>query len=210
MRKKDVICLHSEFFKENGFELNQSQLFFEKVFPHGKQIIYVHFVEGSDEIWVEYHLGIRINEVEELVKKFLPTPIEYADQSITLIQTPNNLGNFHPRKIRVSNPKQLRELVYSVENFFLTTGFKWLDQMIDPIILEQEFLDHKEDPFESYNMVESAFRSTGLSKLYNPEDYPILRQSFLEKINSEEMTPFTIAAFLQFLNYLDNFNPVAA
>ncbi|MFC5623542.1 hypothetical protein [Algoriphagus winogradskyi] len=210
MRKKDVICLHSEFFKENGFELNQSQLFFEKVFPHGKQIVYVHFVEGSNESWVEYHLGIRINEVEELVKKYLPTPDDYAEQSITLARTANNLGNFYPRKIRVSNEKQLSELVYSIENFFLTTGFRWLDQMIDPYVLEQEFLNHKEGSFENYNMVESAFRSTALSKLYNPEDYPILRQSFLEKINSEEMTPFTIAAFLQFLNYLDNFNPVAA
>ena len=210
MRKKDVICLHSEFFNENGFELNQTQLFFEKLYPHGKQIVYVHFIEGSDESWVEYHLGIRINEVEELVKKFLPTPNDYADQSITLVQTPNNLGNLYPRKIRVTNEKQLSELVFSIENFFLKTGFNWLDQMINPIILEQEFLNHKEDQFESYNMVESAFRSTALSKLYNPEDYPILRQSFLERINSDEMTPFTIAAFLQFLNYLDNFNPVAA
>jgi mannose-6-phosphate isomerase class I len=155
-------------------------------------------------------LGIRINEVEELVKKYLPTPDDYAEQSITLARTANNLGNFYPRKIRVSNEKQLSELVYSIENFFLTTGFRWLDQMIDPYVLEQEFLNHKEGSFENYNMVESAFRSTALSKLYNPEDYPILRQSFLEKINSEEMTPFTIAAFLQFLNYLDNFNPVAA
>ena len=210
MRKKDVICLHSEFFKEYGFELNQSQLFFEKVFPHGKQIVYVHFIEGSEGNWVEYHLGIRINEVEELVKKYLPTPNDFADQSITLAQTLNNLGNLFPRRIRITNYKQLSELVYSIENFFFKTGFNWLDQMINPVILEQEFLNHKEDSFESYNMVESAFRSTALSKLYNPEDYPILRQSFLEKINSDEMTPFTIAAFLQFLNYLDNFNPVAA
>lgn len=33
MRKKDVVCLHSGFFKAHGFILNQSQLFFEKVFP---------------------------------------------------------------------------------------------------------------------------------------------------------------------------------
>ncbi|SFT54472.1 hypothetical protein SAMN04489724_1252 [Algoriphagus locisalis] len=210
MKKQDVICLQSDFFKSNGFDLNHSQLFFEKVYPHGKQVVYVHFVEGSDESWVEYHLGIRINEVEELVRKYLPTPDQYANQSLTLVQTPHNLGKFYPRRIRITNDKQLSELLYSIENFFLMTGFNWLNQMINPIILEKEFLNHKEDPFEVYNMVESAFRSTALSKLYNPEDYPVLRQSFLERINSEEMTPFTIAAFLQFLNYLDNMKSVAA
>lgn len=210
MKKKDVVCLHSEFFKAHGFVLNQFQLFFEKKFPQGKQVIFVHFIEGNKESQLEYHLGVRINEIEEMVKKYLPTPNSYAEQSITLSQTPYDLGSLYPSKIRINDANELSAVVNSMEEFFLTTGFNWLNHMIDPIKLEQEFLNHKEDPFESYSIEESAFRSTALSKFYNPQDYPILRQSFLEKINSEEMTPFAIATFLQFLNYLDKLEPVAA
>ncbi|PZX54934.1 hypothetical protein [Algoriphagus chordae] len=210
MRKLDVVGLHSEFFKDHGFQLNPSQLVFEKVFPHGKQVIFVHFIEGSKESYLEYHLGIRINEVEELIHKFLPTLSNHAEQSITLAQTPDKLGSSYPKKITVGDSDEMSQVIISFENFFLNTGFKWLDQMIDPVVLEQEFLHHKEDPFEAYNLIDSAFRSTALSRLYNPEDYPVLRQSFLEKITSQEMTPFTIATFLQLLNYLDKVELVAA
>jgi hypothetical protein len=210
MIKTDVVCLHSKFFQEHGFVLNSSQLVFEKVFPHGKQVIFVHLVEGAKESYLEYHLAIRINAVEELVQKYIPTINNFLNQSITLAQTPDKLGSFYPKKIKVEDENELSEVVHSFEKFFVNKGFPWLDQMIDPTTLEQEFLDHKESPFEDLNLVEAAFRSTALSKLYNSEDYPILRQSFLEKITSQEFTPFTIATFLQFLNYLDNFNPVAA
>ncbi|MEB2775334.1 hypothetical protein SYJ56_08445 [Algoriphagus sp. D3-2-R+10] len=210
MKKMDVVCLHSEFFRDHGFVLNQSQLLFEKDFIHGKQVVFVHYVEGSITSYIEYHLGIRINEVEELIQKYLPTPNTYANQSITLAQTPYNLGSLSPNKIIVSSKNELSKVVNSIEDFFLKTGFNWLDKMINPVILEQEFLHQKENLFDAYNMVESAFRSTALSRLYNPQDYPILRQSFLEKIDSEVMTPFTIASFLQFLNFLDNLKIVAA
>ncbi|WP_092897806.1 hypothetical protein [Algoriphagus aquimarinus] len=203
MRKMDVVCLHAEFFKDNGFVLNQSQLLFEKVFPHGKQVIFVHFVEGTTESYLEYHLGIRINAVEDLINKYIPTLNNYTDQSLTLVQTPDKLGDSYAKKTILTDEVELSDVIISYENFFLDTGFNWLDQMIDPIVLEQEFLHHKKNPFEACNLVESAFRSTALSRLYNPKDYPILRQSFLERINCDEMTPFTIASFLQFLNYLD-------
>lgn len=210
MRKTDVVGRHSEFFKANGFVLNPTQLLFEKVFPHGKQVIYVHFMQGSQESYLEYHLAIRINEVEELVQKYLPTPNNYPGHSITLAQTPDKLGHAYPKKITVLNDKELTQVVRDFEIFFSKKGFEWLDQMINPSVLEQEFLFHKETPFEEFNLEESAFRSIALSKLYNPNDYPILRQSYLEKINSREMTPFTIASFLHFLNYLDKLEQVAA
>tara|TARA_R110002012_G_scaffold228194_2_gene400475 strand:- start:84494 stop:85138 length:645 start_codon:yes stop_codon:yes gene_type:complete len=210
MKKMDVVDLHAEFFDTYGFVLNQSQLFFEREFLHGKQVIFVHYVELEGESYIEYHLGIRINAIEELIQKYLPAPDTYAKHSMTLVQSPSNLGSLSTDRVKVSGRNDLSEQIISVQDFFLTIGFNWLNQMIDPIILEQEFLNHKENPFEAYNLVESAFRSTALSKLYNPTDYPVLRQAFLEKINSEEMTPFSIASFLQFLNYLDNLKSVAA
>ncbi|MEP1954876.1 MAG: hypothetical protein ABJJ26_08060, partial [Algoriphagus sp.] len=74
----------------------------------------------------------------------------------------------------------------------------------------KEFLFQSKRNKQDFNLVEAAFRATALSKLYNPEDYQVLRQAFLEKIHSQDFTPFTIASFLQFLNHLDNEKQVAA
>lgn len=202
----DVVKIHARFFADHGFIFNRSQMIFEKVFSNGRQVISVNLIEDLKESYLEYHLGVRINEIEELIHQYLPTPNNYVDQSITLVQTPDKLGNSYPNKLFVSDVKQLPEIIKSFEYFFLETGFKWLDKMIDPMTLEQEFLHHKEIPMEEGNLVESAFRSTALSRLFNSIDYPILRQSFLEKINSLELTPFAIASFLKFLNYLDKVN----
>ncbi|MEP0710952.1 MAG: hypothetical protein ABJ333_01755 [Algoriphagus sp.] len=167
-------------------------------------------VESSAAYFVEYHLAVRIHAVEELVQKFLPTPISYADQSNTLSQTPDRLGNSYPKKITVSDQVDFANILNATEDFFLNKGFDWLNQMIDPVVLEKEFLFQSKRNKQDFNLVEAAFRATALSKLYNPEDYQVLRQAFLEKIHSQDFTPFTIASFLQFLNHLDNEKQVAA
>lgn len=210
MGKMDVVVTQAEFFKTYGFLLNPSQMVFEKTFPHGKQVVFVHYVQENEVTFIEYYLGIRINEIEELIHKFLPTLSNNSEFSLTLIQSMDKLGSNFPKRIKVRNVSELNTTNRDVEKFFTDKGFEWLDQMINPVSLEQEFLNHKANPFEEFNLVESAFRSTALSKIYNPADYTQLRNFYLRKINAKEMTPFTIASFLQFLNYLDNLNLVAA
>ncbi|MEN2282067.1 hypothetical protein AAGF08_08005 [Algoriphagus sp. SE2] len=210
MLKTKVAKLHTEFFKDHGFTLNPSLNQFEKDFPNGKQVISIQIIDCKNEKYLEYQLGVYINVVEELIKQYTSTICGYKAQSITLAQTPDKLGSTYPKEIKISNIEELPSLINSIKIFFLETGFKWLDKMIDPIKLEQEFLHQKEIAFEDCSLVENAFRSTALSKIFNPIDYPILRRTFLKKINSLELTPFSIASFLQFLNYLDNLNMEAA
>ncbi|WP_332911925.1 hypothetical protein [Algoriphagus boritolerans] len=76
--------------------------------------------------------------------------------------------------------------------------------MIQPENLERAFAERKDKAFKTQNFVYNSFRGVTLAKFYNPEDYPILRQIYLETIREREMTPFTIASFLQLLHYLDN------
>ena len=210
MNIKKEIIKYSKFFEEHGFKLNTSLLRFEKVFPHGKQVIYANITDGDNGKSIEYHLGIRINTVEELIIKQVPMVSFNPEQSITFSQSLNKLRDSSTKKIKSLLKMNDPTDIHSKKDFFLNEGFKWLDQMINPSRLQQEISKLKEDSFESHNLVEKAFKVTALSKLYNPNYYPILRQSFLEKINCNEMTPFTIASFLQFLNYLDNLKSEAA
>lgn len=204
MRKLDVVGLHEEFFIDKGFVLQSSKMLFEKAFPHGKQVVFIHFSEVPEANHLEYYFGVRINKVEELIHSYLPTPQHYAETSLTLVQSLDKLGSDFPEKFLIKNEEDLSTVVSQVENYFMKTGFSWLDHMIHANGLEKEILKATANSPESENLVFTAFRCTALSKLYNPDDYQYLRNGFLAQMNYEQMTPFTIAAFLQFIDYLDN------
>lgn len=62
----DVIELHQEFFRDYGFEFDLAEKAFYKSFPQGTQVIYLIFSEYSDINYLEYSLGIRIHQVEQI------------------------------------------------------------------------------------------------------------------------------------------------
>jgi hypothetical protein len=203
MRKLEVIGLHHQFFNDFEFEFHSTNLLYCKNFPQGQQVVFVHFTENPDVSYLEYNLGIRIHAVEEIIHKYLPTLSDYSNRSITLIQTPDKIGKTIPKRFAIENDSQLAEAILAAEKFFVMFGYKWLEEMIQPENLEKAFADQKDNAFTTQNFVYNYFRGVTLAKLYNPEDYPVLRQIYLENIKQQELTPFTIASFLQLLDYLD-------
>ncbi|MBB6328362.1 hypothetical protein FHS59_004005 [Algoriphagus iocasae] len=203
MKRVNFIGLHTQFFQDFGFELNGNCMNFQKFFELGKQVVFIQLNENNSESIVEYNLGVRIDKVEELIHQFLPTLSGYAEKSITLIQTLDKIGKYLPDKFVVQNDWELSQIMMSAEKFFVLEGFPWLNKMSDPINLELAFFERKAKSFKTHNFVYNAFRATALSKLYNPSDYPYIRNIFLEHIEEQQMTPFNIASYLKFLNYLD-------
>ncbi len=203
MRKIEVIELHHQFFKDFDFEFHPSHLLFYKPFPQGQQVIFVHFTEYPDASYLEYNLGVRIHSVEEIIHKFLPSLRDYAERSITVIQTPDKIGKMIPNRFLIENDFQLSEAIMAAEKFFVLYGFHWLDEMIQPEKLERAFAERGEKAFKTQNFIYTAFRGATLARLYNPKDYPVLRNIYLDQIRKREMTPFNIASFLQLLDYLD-------
>lgn len=129
--------------------------------------------------------------------------MNHSDLSVTLLQTPNKINKNLPVRYIIDTEAQMLSAMESAENFFITQGFPWLDSMIDPLNLERAFVSRKDKPSKSQNFVYNMFRSTALTRLYFPKDYQWIRQFYLEKIKDKEMTPFSIGAYLQLLNYLD-------
>jgi len=205
MRKMEIICLHADFFAERGFALNLTQLMFERNIPHGKQVIFMHYTENENSAQLGYTMGIRIDLIENLIHQFLPTQSDFAEKSITLAQSLDDMGKKSLNKFKITSKKHLQGAINSSEIFFSTTGFEWLDRLSNPEMLEKEFFKKKYDPFANHNFIYTAFRGSALSKFYNPGNYTALRQKFLEMLHAKELTPFTIASFLHFLNYLDHY-----
>ncbi|GAB3226328.1 hypothetical protein J0A67_07600 [Algoriphagus aestuariicola] len=204
MKKLEVIELHHEFFEDFEFQFHSTHLLFYKPFPQGQQVIFVHYTENSDQAYLEYSFGVRIDAVEKIIHRFLPTLKGYSERSITLIQTPDGISGNIPNRFDVKSDSILADAIGAAEKFFVSEGFPWMDKMIDPKNLENEFALQKDQGFKTHNFVYNSFRGATLAKLYNAADYPILRAFYLEQIKQREMTPFTIASFLQLLNYLDH------
>lgn len=203
MNRVNFISLHSQFFQDYGFTWNDDFMIFQKSFPTGQQVIFVHYHENPTESTIEYSLGIRIHRVEELIHKFLPTLSGFSERSITLIQTLDKIGKEIPKRFEIHNDWEIAQVIMAAEKALVSDGFPWLDKMINPLNLELAFYERKAKSFKTHNFIYNAFRATALSKLYNPSDYQFLRQLFLEHIEEKQMTPFMIASFLKFLDYLD-------
>lgn len=205
MRKEEVIDLHFGFFRDFGFDFHPENFLFQKSFPEGNQVVFIHYSEYTEVSYLEYNLGVRIHQVEQIIHKFLPTLSDYSTRSLTLIQTLDAINPDYPRRYAVKNNQELNESILAAERFFAQEGFKWLDQLVQPKVLQKAFAQRKDKPFQSQNFVYAAFRSVTLAKLYKPEDYPILREFYLDQIKQKEMTPFTIVSFLRLLDFLDHF-----
>lgn len=203
MRQIDLIHRQLDFFGDFGFSLDPKLLVFKKAIPKGAQLIFIHYTPYSDGAYLEYNLGIRIDEVEYMIHKFLPSMHGYSDNSVTLVQTLDKIGKELPKRFFIEHDGNLSQILMSIEKFFVSTGFAWLDQMSDPLNLENAFAGRKERKFKTQNFIYNAFRGTALSKLYKPEDYPVLRKTYLGLVKDNSMTPFNIASYLKFLNYLD-------
>lgn len=203
MREVNLISIHNQFFTDNGFLLNKEYLHFEKICPHGKQVIFIHYTEYPESNFLEYNLGVRIDQVEHLIHRFLPSLSDYSDRSITMVQTLNKIGKELPKRFTIENDWKLSEAIMKVDSFFVRTGFEWLDTMMNPVNLERAFVEQKDNSFKTQNFVYNAFRATALCRLYNPKNYHEVRSNFLNQVEQNNMTPFTLASFLQFLDHLD-------
>lgn len=203
MKRLEVIGLHHKFFSDFEFDFHSTHLLYHKNFPHGQQVIFVHYTDNPEHAILEYSFGVRINSVEEIIHKFLPTLSGYSERSITLTQTPDQIDSTMPARFVVEDNTQLESAISSAESFFMEKGFAWLDEMIHPENLEHEFASQKQEGFKTHNFVYNSFRGATLAKLYNESDYSILRNIYLAQIKQRDMTPFTIASFLQLLHYLD-------
>ncbi|ERM82614.1 hypothetical protein P872_04685 [Rhodonellum psychrophilum GCM71 = DSM 17998] len=204
MEIKEMISLHEDFLEDFGFSLDQEIFHFIKKIPQGKQIIFFHHTQQPEVSYLEYHLGIRFDIVEVIINQFLPSSGDYQDRSITLVETVDSINKSIPRRFLVENELEINAVIKEAEHFLVKEGFKWLDEYSNPLNMERLFNDATDFSKVSQNFTYRSARGVTLSKLYNPAEYQNVKTFYLEKLEEKQETPFTLASFLNLLDYLDN------
>lgn len=204
MELNKIILLHEDFLADFGFSLEQKQLRYSKSFGEGKQIIFFHHTHHQDALYVEYHLGIRFDQVEAIIHKFLPTLGDYKDRSITLVETLDRINPEMPRRYFLENDMEIRPVISKVEQFLVKEGFRWMDKYTYGRQLEKFFNDDPDRNIATQNFTYRSSRGITLARLYNPDRYKAVKDLYLAKMDQMQVTPFTVACFLNLIDFLDN------
>jgi hypothetical protein len=204
MKINEMVLLHENFLTDFGFHLEPKKLLYSKDFQEGKQIIFFHHTQYNDSLYFEYHLGVRFDEVESIIHKFLPTLGDYKDRSITLIETMDRIDEKMPRRYFLENDLEITPVIEKVENFLIKNGFPWMDKFSNGKKLERFFNEDPDRNIVTQNFTYRSSRGIALAKLYNPNKYKEVRDMYLTKMEEMQVTPFTVACFLNLLDYLDN------
>ena len=204
MELKNVISLHEDFLADFGFELDNRSLYYVKEATGGKQMVFFHHTQHEDGAYLEYHLGIRLEKVESIVHKFLPSLGDYKDRSISLVETMDRIDPKMPRRFFIEHDLEINQVIRQVENFLVKKGFGFLDQLSSGEALERYFNTDVSTPIVTQNFTYRSARGITLCKLYNPKNYEKTKKQYLNMLNEKQVTPFTLACFINLLDYLEN------
>lgn len=204
MELNKIILLHEDFLADFGFSLEQKQLRYSKGFGEGNQIIFFHHTQHLDAMYIEYQLGIRFDQVESIIHKFLPTLGDYKDRSITLVETLDRINPEMPRRYLLENDLEISPVISKVEQFLVTEGFRWMDKYTFGRQMEKFFNDDPNRNIATQNFTYRSSRGITLARLFNPSRYKAVKDLYLAKMEEMQVTPFTVACFLNLIDYLDN------
>lgn len=203
MNFKTVENSTKEFLKDFGFEFDPRSMYYYKPIQGGHQVVFFHHHFYEDASYMEYQVGVRLDEVENLVHKFLPSVTDYKNRSLTVIASLDMIDPNLPKRFLIESEEEAGSLIKDVESFFISKGFQWLDKFSQPKNLEEWFNQDTKSKIPTQNFTYRSFRGIVLSKLYNPARYEETKKTYLGLLHKSGVTPFTLACFINLLNELE-------
>lgn len=204
MKFRDVILLHEDFLADFGFRLDNRSLHYTKTFEEGRQMVFFHYTQHEDVSYLEYHLGIRYDKIENIVHKFLPSLGDYKERSITLVETMDRISDELPRRFLVENDNELGGVIETAEDFLVKKGFHFLDKFSNGKNLENYFNEDTGTPIVTQNFTYRSARGITLAKFYNPDAFEEMKNTYLAMLNEKQVTPFNLACFINLIDYLEH------
>ncbi|TVP44144.1 MAG: hypothetical protein EA341_17160 [Mongoliibacter sp.] len=204
MKFRDVILLHEEFLADFGFRLDNKSLHYTKTFEEGRQMVFFHYTHHDDVSYLEYHLGVRYDNIENIVHRFLPSLGDYKERSITLVETMDRIDNEMPRRFLVENDLEVGSVIETAEDFLIKKGFRFLDKFSKGRMLETYFNSDTSTPIVTQNFTYRSARGITLAKFYNPERFEAIKSEYLDMLNEKQVTPFNLACFINLIDYLEH------
>lgn len=174
------------FFEDHGFKyiprLNQYRKTLDTKFQNVIPSISIY----DDTCIIEVNIGVRINQVEELVHQFTTHTEAFKSDTNTLMISLGRLRFGKPSKYQASNSNQLVEVVEDIHNYMETEGFDFLNQ-VSSIQALDEILNDKpaEDSPYMYNYYYRCLRGITIAKLNNNINMDQIAETYYEQLEKQ-------------------------
>lgn len=131
---------------QQGYLEQEHHLYFVKPFDGGSQRCFFSLAQQDTNIWIECNLAIRVEVVENIANEYLNTIKEYRGNTNTVITSYGKLTGNDYYRFKVNNPTDLLRVCTRLHDFFIDTGFGFLNENTSIYKLDKLINDYPERP----------------------------------------------------------------
>ena len=195
-----ILAQLSAFFLQEGFEATGEGRQFNKNNASGSENIVISCVTAGEILYTEIHLGIRIHAVEQLVQPFLALPLDFRNQSHTLLVSQATLSQKPYLRHPIHSDTEATTALQDIRAFMQSTGFAFLAQVADLQALHQILNDKPTAPNPYfYNQVHYCFKGLAVAFLAQPTDFQRFASIYTTLLGSLHPMPHQLRRFELFI-----------
>ncbi len=178
INKENIHNYFKDYFEEKGFSIESNKWQFKKNNPKGFDTVIISLSEFETDYILEFHLGKRLNQIENFALAYLNYPTEFSKNSMTMFCSFARLKGKKYERYSLQNFEDLEYIGKELDIFLNTLGLRVLEQWASLLNLNAIF---NEDPYSLnmfYNSFTKAIRGTIINRFVGDERYELLEQVY--------------------------------
>lgn len=194
--------------KEKGFIRVPAFNQFRKPTLLGFQCVITSLSHYPDLSLLEIHLGIRVDQVENMVYSFTNAPAGFRPESLTLVTPLARLKHLPMERFEIQDEKGLRSALSKIREDLDRTGlpFLALHDRLEP--LHELFNQNPNSPLRLiHNQYHRCLRGLGIASILQIQDLDQLTHSYRQLMQQQGMPPQHISRFDRLCSYLKSYVP---
>jgi len=155
---------------------------------------------------LEIHLGIRLDVIETVAKRYVRSLPEFQEDSLTLVVSMGRLQGQKYLRFKIKDDDDLEEAYESINTFLDPVGFSVLEGWADTSYLHQLFNSEPSNLNFFHSAANKAIRGLILAKLNNAEQFDEIRNQYWRLLKVKNSPNFHLEAFKQLNQFLEYYS----
>ncbi|MCB0550903.1 MAG: hypothetical protein KDD19_25260 [Phaeodactylibacter sp.] len=208
VREKWIAERLTPFFKERGFTWLPHLHQFRKSTERGFTCVIISVSDYEDSSLVEAHLGIRIDDVENITFPFTNGLPGFKPDSMTLVTPLARMYGGTFERFEVRDERSANETVATIQGQLREHGLKFLHRYSSLEDMEALFNATPEEPLPLvHNQSNRCFRAVAMASLSLRRDFENLVEIYGRRLEAELRAPApTMDKYVRLINFLRHYS----
>ncbi|NVK27021.1 MAG: hypothetical protein HWE14_03195 [Flavobacteriia bacterium] len=193
-------------FERFGYIWHSPTQQFRSEFEGGFKNISIQPITSSKGISFNVQFGTRLHVVERTALMFLPTTVDYYNESNTAIIQLNEFLEEDEQSLLITSQKELLEMSVRILGFFQDRGFDHLEMLSDSQRLENLFNKHPNLPVKiNTNQTYRCFRGIILARMLNNPRWNDVHKAYLHYLEANKVPQVQFESYMRLVEFLNSF-----